>query len=354
MSAAGLVSSAVAAGFVLAAAFAPATAQPASLANARIDSASDLTPLDALARHGRGGGSTWIAWSVPAVAGTGELCCFDGFRDGAVRHHGCSLDGRERGWGTRDDGRPAGARRSELIVFAEVGDEAVRRWLPVSPGCPVDGGGRRVVWLGAVAPAASLAALEATVDHGDSDAAETALAVAAYHADAGADRLLEQVVLDRSRGELREDALFWAGHLRGERGLALVDRILAGEPDRELREHALFAATQSEAPGALDRVRRAAVEDRDPEMRGQALFWLAQSDDPGAGSWILGRLDAERDPEVREQAVFALSQLDDGADHLLVLLERRDDPELIRQAIFWLGHSEDPRAMARLEELLAD
>jgi hypothetical protein len=354
VSAARLVPNAVVASFALAAAFAPATAQPTSLSNARIETAPGLAPLDALARHGRGGDSPWIAWGVPAVAGTGELCCFDGFRDGAARNRGCSLDHRERGWGTRDDGRPAVARPSELIVFAEAGAGTVTRWLPVSPGCPVDGDGRRVVWLGAVTPAASLAALEATVDRGDSDAAETALAVAAHHADAGADRLLEEVVLDRGRGELREDALFWAGHLRGERGLALIDRILAGEPDRELREHALFAATQSEAPGALDRVRRTAVEDRDPEMRGQALFWLAQSDDPQAGAWILRRLDLERDPEVREQAVFALSQLDDGADHLLALLSRRDDPDLVRQALFWLGQSDDPRAMAKLEELLSD
>jgi len=354
VSAARRVTNALVAGLALAAVCAPAVAQPESLSNARIDSAPGLAPLDALARSGRSGDSPWIAWTVPVVAGTGELCCFDGFRDGAVRHRGCSLDGRDRGWGTRDGGRAVDARPAEMIVFAEAGGGTVRRWLPVSPGCPVDGAGRRVVWLGAVTPAASLVALEATVDRGDSDAAETALAVAAHHADAGADRLLERVVLDRGRGELREDALFWAGHLRGERGLALIDRILADEPDRELREHALFAATQSEASGALDRVRRAAVEDRDPEMRGQALFWLAQSDDPQAGAWILGRLDAERDPEVREQAVFALSQLDDGADHLLALLSRRDDPDLVRQAIFWLGQSDDPRALARLEALLAD
>jgi hypothetical protein len=354
VSAARRVSNAAVAGFALAAAFAPATAQPASLSNARIESAAGLAPLDALARHGRGGGSTWIAWNVPAVDGSGELCCFDGFRDGAPRHRGCSLGGRDRGWGSQDDGLPAPARPSEMFVFAEAGDGAVTRWLPVSPDCPVDGDGRRVVWLGAVPPAASLAALEATVGRGDSEGAETALAVVAHHADAGADRLLEKVALDRGRGELREDALFWAGHLRGERGLALVDRILASEPVGELREHALFAATQSEVPGALDRVRRAAVEDRDPEVRGQALFWLAQSGDPGAGAWILGRLDAEHDPEVREQAVFALSQLADGADHLLALLDRRDDPELVRQALFWLGQSEDPRALARLEELLSD
>ncbi|GMU65546.1 MAG: hypothetical protein AMXMBFR36_18200 [Acidobacteriota bacterium] len=345
---------AIAAAALLGFAVAPVVAQLPAVADARIETAAGIAPRDALARHGRGDEPAWVAWSVPTVAGTGELCCFDGFRDGAVRHRGCSLDGRDRGWGSHDDGRPGVGRPTEMLVFAEAGDRGVTRWLPVSPGCPVDGAGRRVVWLGAVAPAASLAALEATVDGGDADAAETAIAVAAHHADAGADQLLERIVLDRGRGELREDALFWAGHLRGERGLALIDRILANEPDRELREHALFAATQSEAPGALDRVRRAAVDDRDPEVRGQALFWLAQSDDPGAGDWILGRLDAERDPEVREQAVFALSQLDDGADQLLALLSRRDDPELVRQAIFWLGQSDDPRALAKLEALLAD
>jgi hypothetical protein len=30
------------------------------------------------------------------------------------------------------------------------------------------------------------------------------------------------------------------------------------------------------------------------------------------------------------------------------------DPKVVRQALFWLGQSDDPRALAELEKILAD
>ncbi len=346
-----------AAGAALALAFPALAAPPASLTDARVDEASGTVPAAALERFAAGSESVWIAWSVPAVAGAANVCCFR--RNFKVR--GCSLAGENNGWGTTHDGRDGVGGPAELLLFAEAARSQVRRIQLASPSCPIDGAGRRVIWLGAVDAGASLEllgrAIESDLDRArraDSEVAETALGAVAYHADPRADALIERRALDRTLDqESREEALFWAGDARGQAGYRLLDRVLASEPDGDLRQHALFALTQSPVDGSLDRVRRAGIEDRDPEVRGQAMFWLAQENAPGAGEWILARLDSERDEEVREQAVFALSELDDGADWLLRVLRSKRDPEIIRQALFWLGESEDPRALAELEKLLA-
>ena len=65
MSAARRVTHALVAGFALAAAIAPATAQPAALSNARIESAPDLAPLDALVADAR----RWLLWVILILGG---------------------------------------------------------------------------------------------------------------------------------------------------------------------------------------------------------------------------------------------------------------------------------------------
>ncbi|PYP42245.1 MAG: hypothetical protein DMD43_03595 [Gemmatimonadetes bacterium] len=58
---------------------------------------------------------------------------------------------------------------------------------------------------------------------------------------------------------------------------------------------------------------------------------------------------------MREQAVFALSQLprDEGVPILIHVARSNRDPALRRKALFWLGQSDDPRALALFEEILA-
>ena len=246
-----------------------------------------------------------------------------------------------------------------MIVLANARSGKVERLRLFSPECPVDGAGRRVVWLGTADPGASLALLERTVDDArDDDVGHGAMAAIGFHLDPRAGAILERRALDRTAPRpSREQALFWAAQTRGEAGVRLATRVLDTDPDSKLREHALFALTQCSPPhsaAAIERVKRAALEDRDPEVRGQALFWLAQSGAPGAGEWIAGRIDTERDGKVREQAVFALSQLDGGADWLLKVLRSHREPEIVRQALFWLGQSDDPRALEELTRILDD
>lgn len=322
---------------------------PASITNARIEVRSGLAPLAALDDVKRQKTAAWVGWSVPALPEAGDVCCFTK----NFKHRGCSLAERDNSWGTSDAFEPSGA--TGLYVLVEVKDGQASRLRLVSSSCPVDGGDRRLLWLGPVDAGDSLAALGRLLEtdgKGD-DVEEPALAAIAYHADARADALLEKRALDRSRSaDSRKQAIFWAGHARGESGYRLVERVLNSDPSGDIREHAVFALTQSSVPGAADRIKRVAVEDRDHDVRAQALFWLAQTKAAGAGEWITGRLDAETDDHVREQAVFALSQLEDGTDWLLKVLRSKRDPQTTRRALFWLGQSDDPRALEELEKIL--
>lgn len=318
---------------------------PAWLSNADVE-ARDQAPAAALEAAAHDRASAWVAWSVPAIAEARDVCCFsDNFK-----RRGCSLAGRDNGWGTND--RSYGGAPGEIEILVEMKAGTPNRIKIASATCSVDGAGRKVVWLGPVESAGSLAALEHLLD-ATSDVRETALGAIAYHRDARADAVLEKRVLDRSLpSDDREHAVFWAGEARGEAGYKLIDRVLAQEPDGELRRHAAFALSQSHVPEAPERIKRVAVDDRDPEVRAHAYFCLSQTQSEGAGAWIVDRLDVERNDHVREQAIFALSQLHDGTDWLLHVLRAKKDPESVKRALFWLGQSDDPRALEEITKIL--
>jgi len=91
------------------------------------------------------------------------------------------------------------------------------------------------------------------------------------------------------------------------------------------------------------------------ETRRHAVFWLSQA----AGNAATRGLDTlaqgpDGDLEVRKQAVFALSQrpVDEGVPALIRIARTSPRPELRTTALFWLGQSDDPRALALLEEIL--
>ncbi|MBS1240903.1 MAG: lyase domain protein repeat-containing protein [Gemmatimonadetes bacterium] len=131
---------------------------------------------------------------------------------------------------------------------------------------------------------------------------------------------------------------------------------LAERPERVKGDPILAAVVADSATTwpALLRIGRNPAVPR--ETRKQAVFWLSQeaSDEATRGLAELAE-DARQDQDVREQAVFALSQLphEQGVPSLIKVARTNGDPEIRRKAIFWLGQSEDPRALALFEELLA-
>lgn len=117
---------------------------------------------------------------------------------------------------------------------------------------------------------------------------------------------------------------------------------------------AAVMADSAESTGALFRIARAT--DRPRAVRTSAIFWLGQE----AGEMVTRGLadlagDASQEREIRKQVVFALSQLSDGrgVPALLGVARTDRDPAIRKQAMFWLGQSDDPRALALFEEVLA-
>lgn len=134
--------------------------------------------------------------------------------------------------------------------------------------------------------------------------------------------------------------------------LSLAERTpqLKGDPIM-----AAVLADSSVSWPALLRMARNTALPRD--TRRQAVFWVSQEAGDAATRGLADLAgDARQDREIREQAVFALSQLphDDGIPVLIQVARTNKDPEIRRKAIFWLGQSEDPRALALFEELLAE
>ena len=238
---------------------------------AAADLSSELTAL------GSTPGRKWLAWEVPATPEGSQLCCFDQ-RSSAAR--GCRLDERLGNWGNRDDARfPAG---SPLAIYVAVERGRIERLLAVSASCPVDDRGESVRRLADVAPAASVELLAGLARRWRDDLSDLALAALGHHAEAAATAALAGFARDRTAdSELREQAIFWLGVLRGAEGLAELQRLLTERPAGDLAEHTVFAIAQN--PGGtevlLALVRRPEVA---IEVRRQALFWLGQSDDPRA------------------------------------------------------------------------
>ena len=290
----------------------------------------------------------WLTWSVPTPDGAETVCCYQ--RDWSERR--CQLGRRGNGWGSSSHDRPRTSPSIDLLI--EVRGGRVRDLLLASPSCPVDARGERLLALDGVDSAASahsFAALARTA--GDDDVAERAVSALAYHRDAEADRLLAAIAGDVTlERDLRRNALFWSGQLRGEAGVELAERTLAADRDDDLVEGALFALAQSEVPRASTRLIAIAQTHAEPLVRSHALFWLSQADDDRHAETLFAAAFDDRDAEVREQAVFALSQLDAGAPWLVRLLREARDAGVRRQALFWLGQSDDPRAMAELERIL--
>lgn len=238
---------------------------------AAVDLASELAALANTA------GRQWLAWEVPANSEGSQLCCFD---HRSTTAHGCRLDERLGNWGNRDDERfPAG---SPLAIYVAVERGRIERLLAVSASCPVDERSESVRRLADVAPAASVELLAGLARPWRDDLSDLALAALGHHATAAATSALTTFARDPAAdSELREQAIFWLGLLRGAEGLAELERLLTERPGGEPADPIVFAISQN--PGGTEAllvlVRRPEVA---TEVRRQALFWLGQSDDPRA------------------------------------------------------------------------
>ncbi len=131
---------------------------------------------------------------------------------------------------------------------------------------------------------------------------------------------------------------------------------LAEMSSDDVSERAIFPATIADSVEVWPRLLRLAKDDSRPrEVRKAAVFWVSMI----AAEVAVGELeelvaDHDTDREVREVALMALSQLPEsrGVPALLDVARTSEDREMRKRAIFWLGQTDDPRALALLEEIL--
>lgn len=311
-------------------------------------------------------GPAWIGYAVPLAPGTSFICCFGSgahFAKSLGCCSGCRLEGKNEVYSSSDRHPCHQPSSGELNVLFRVAAGQVTEVRAFTADCALDGGGVPFYWLTGVAPAESLGVLASMLSSSRSSSlggakeefVDNVFSAITAHDDPQADVVLERFAASGQRFQLREKATFWMGEQRGRRGFEFVRDLLRREQDPKMREHLVFVVSEAEEPEAIPEIIRVARTDPNSEVRGQALFWMAQK----AGEKVAGAIAEaiERDPEteVKKKAVFALSEMPDGQGvPLLIGLARTHKNPVVRQeAVFWLGQSEDPRALAFLEDVLS-
>jgi HEAT repeat protein len=110
--------------------------------------------------------------------------------------------------------------------------------------------------------------------------------VAALAHSRGNERFLFNVVADASQpGDVRKQALFWAGRANGVTS-AEVASVYDSLRDREMKEQAIFVLAQRGDSGAVDKLIAIARREPDRELREKAVFWLGRSRDPRAAQTL--------------------------------------------------------------------
>ena len=332
-----------------------ATAQTPQVTNAKLETASAAAGLEAALRQAGGKEPLWVGWTVPMVVGKHYNCCWG--HDGDFKNMqktACRLEGKNQSWGGTSDVKvPA---EQDLMVLVRLQGGEIEKVRGFSSTCPLDAGGRRFVWLGSARPEESVNLLAKTARQSSRNLVDEALSTLAYHRNARADEVLEEMASAPNSGKTREQALFWLGQSRGERGARFLTRVIEGDPDDNIREKAIFSLSQNDSPGAADTLIRVSRDDRSAKVRGEALFWLAQMNDPKSPDAILQAIRKDSSMEVRKKGVFALTQLKGrvGVPLLVQVGKETKDREIRKEALFWLAQSDDPEALKYLDRVLND
>src|ERR1700677_2245420 len=305
-------------------------------------------------------GPLWLGYAVPALPRTHHSSC--SFRSGSSDvEAGCCNELQLEDTADNLNTSVSPAAIVDVLFRLEHGEVTKTRVAPV--GCTLDAGGLPFEWLTDVNPEDSAVFLGKLAQNaaalrdgggGHGGSVEENLAALSMHATARATEVLVSLASSESSAYLREKAAFWLGAQRGHDGLLALRQLAHSEQDAKLREKLTFDISVNSDPGAIDDLIQLAKSDADSRVRAHALFWLAQK----AGKKAIGALNAsiENDPnfEVKKKAVFALSQLprEESVPQLVHIADTNSNFAVRKEAIFWLGQTNDPRALAYIEQVL--
>ena len=229
---------------------------------------------------------------------------------------------------------------------------------PVMAGCHLDAGGVPFTWLTGVKPEESVAFLAQAATQAESNRSrivDGALLSMSYQATPEATHALTEIASSSSTPmHTREQAAFWLGVQRGREGFLALQDLEKKIAEPALREKLPFDFSQNSDPGAEDELLHMAKFDADTKVREQALFWLAQKAGKKATAALTDAIQNDPETDVKKKAVFALSQLpkDESVPQLIHVADTNSNPVIRKEAFFWLGQSQDPRALAYLEQVL--
>lgn len=250
------------------------------------------------------------------------------------------------------------ASQQNIYVLLRLDHGQIIKIRPVMAGCHLDAGGVPFTWLTGVKSEDSvtflsgLATQSAESDH--SRVVDGALLSISYHETPEATHALSEIASSAASMRLREQAAFWLGVQRGHEGFLALQALEKKITDTAFREKLPFDFSQNSDPGAEDELLRMAKFDPDTKVREQALFWLAQKAGKRATAALTDAIQNDPETDVKKKAVFALSQLpkDEAVPQLIHVADTNSNPAVRREAFFWLGQSQDPRALAYLEQVL--
>jgi hypothetical protein len=298
--------------------------------------------------------SLWLGYAVPALPRT-HHSSYSSCSGSSQVEDGCCGEVELEDRADDLNGPASPPIVVDLLLRLEHGEVTKTRVVP--KGCALDAGGVPFEWLTNVSPEDSAAFLGRLAQNGAAvrdKRVDENLSALSMHVTPKATEVLLALASTDSSPYLREKAAFWLGAQRGHEGMLALRQLVQHEQDGKLREKLTFDLSINSDPGAMDDLVQLAKSDADSRVRSQALFWLAQK----AGKKAIGTLNAsiENDPdfEVKKKAVFAISQLprDESVPQLVHIADTNANFAIRKQAIFWLGQSNDPRALAYIEQVL--
>jgi len=341
--------------------------QAPQIQNARVDTRQTTSlDRDVGAASAASVDPVWVGWRVPLAVGTRGSCST--YVDDTYFIRGDYLEGGpyfRSNLVAPPPAAPAGPVQleaaSDLVILLRVIGGQVERMRTLGADCPLDAGGRTVVWLQGVTTGDSLKYLEGFLrpNAGMTPAqeqrlSESAVSAIALHRDPAADVILDRLANGPTENNVRRQARSALGSARGAHGFDVLKQLLAAERLPEIRRQLVNAIAQTRQPGTADALLQIAKTDPDQRTRAEAVYWIPQRGGQRVVADVRAIMANDVSDDVRQRAVKGLARLPaDESIPLLIDLARTDkNPVVRKEAVSALTSSKDPRALTYLETLL--
>jgi len=166
------------------------------------------------------------------------------------------------------------------------------------------------------------------------------------------DELIKIYDADRTK-EIRSQILRALVESRTPRGTAKVLEIARAGDDLAVRQYAIRYIAELEDPASLDELIRIYDADKTKEIRSQVLRALAEREDPRARTKLFDVARQGDSPEIRLEAIRRLAEHQRiSLDELMQLYTSEPTPEIKQGLLRAFAESNDPRAQAKLFEII--